>query len=276
MLFFALKKFRVAVIILMPLMLLACGTSGDKNASEELSADEMAENANQLLSEGKYAQASDVFEELERLYPYSSHANEAQLKSAIAMLEDGSYDEALLALERFIQLHPGSDKLDYAYYLRAMCYYERIADVRRDQEITLNALEAFEAVIRRFPDSKYSRDAKFKLDLVLDHLAGKEMEIGRYYLYGGHINSAITRFLNVVRQFQTTTHVPEALYRLVEAYLTIGLKDEAMRTASVLGHNYPGSKWYEKAYSLLSDEERKHVENSGSWLSRTFDEILGN
>jgi len=167
--------------------------------------------------------------------------------AAYSYYENKSYNEAIISLDRFIQLHPGNDNIDYAYYLRALSFYEQIVDVRRDQMMTDEALQSFNTLITRFPDSKYSRDASLKRDLTMDHLAGKEMEVGRYYLNRGHVNAALNRFLVVVEDYQTTTHTAEALHRLVEGYLTLGLKQEATRVAAVLGHNYPGSEGYEWA-----------------------------
>jgi len=184
------------------------------------------------------------------------------------------YDDAIAALDRFIELHPGSDKVDYAYYLKALCFYEQISDVRRDQAMSKDALEALETVTNRFPDSKYARDAKYKRDLVQDHLAGQEMEIGRYYQGRKQYQSAMNRFLAVVKEYQTTTHVAEALHRLVECYTALGLKDEATHVAAVLGHNYPGSEWYQDSYALLDPAQREHLEDERSWVTRSIDSLL--
>jgi outer membrane protein assembly factor BamD len=171
-----------------------------------------------------------------------------------AQYKNLKYDDAVLALDRFIELHPGDPNVAYAYYLRALCYYEQIVDVRRDQKMTELALENLKQVITRFPDTKYARDAALKVDLTNDHLAGKEMEIGRYYLDRRQFQAAIPRFKHVVDNYQTTTHVPEALERLVEAYLSLGLTDEARRSAAILGHNFPQSSWYKDAYKLLKGD----------------------
>jgi outer membrane protein assembly factor BamD len=184
------------------------------------------------------------------------------------------YDEAILDIDRFVELHPGYKDVDYALYLKALCYYDQITDVARDQEMTERALAALETLTRRFPDSKYARDAQLKLDLTRDHLAGKEMEIGRYYLHRDEINAAINRFLTVVRDYQTTTHVPEALHRLVESYMTLGLKDQATRIAAVLGYNYPGSKWYAASYKLLDDRQRKQLLENRGFVDRTVDSLF--
>ena len=209
--------------------------------------------AHDAIEGGRYNAAAELFDEVERQHPYSQWATRAQLMAAYAHFQELQYDDAVIALDRFIQLHPGHQDIDYAYYLTALCYYERISDVKRDQEMTLLALDALDEVIRRFPDSEYARDARLKRDLTLDQLAGKEMSIGRWYQTQGHYNAAINRFRRVVDAYQTTTHVPEALHRLTESYLALGLTEEAQRNAAVLGHNYPGSDWYEDSYALLAE-----------------------
>ena len=172
--------------------------------------------------------------------------------SAYAFYEANDYDEAIAAAQRFIELHPGNADVPYAYYLVGISYYEQISDVGRDQKMTEQALAAFDELVRRFPDSKYARDAELKADLTRDHLAGKEMSIGRYYLRRGQYVAAINRFRNVVERYQTTTHVPEALHRLTEAYLALGLDEEAQKNAAVLGYNFPSSEWYQDSYALLN------------------------
>ncbi len=222
----------------------------------------------------EYEKAGKLFDEVERQHPYSDYATQAQIKSAEAAYENLHYDEAIIALDRFIELHPGHEQIDYAYYLKAMCYYEQMTDVARDQQMTKDALDALSVVIDRFPDSKYRRDAEMKRDLTMDHLAGKEMEIGRYYLKHGEMNAAIGRFTTVIKDYQTTTHAPEALLRLVEAYTTLGLKDEATRVAAVLAYNYPGSSWYQDAYDLLDPAQREKIKNKESWVDRTVGSLL--
>ena len=192
------------------------------------------------------------FDEVERQHPYSVWATKAQLMSAFAMYQGGRYDDAVIALDRFIDLHPGNPRdASYAYYLKALSYYEQISDVSRDQMKTLDANEALEEVMRRYPKSDYARDANLKLDLVRDHLAGKEMEVGRFYLKRGHYLAAINRFRTVVDEYQTTSHVAEALHRLAESYTAWGLTAEARENAAVLGHNYPGSEWYVDSYKIV-------------------------
>lgn len=261
------------------LVLSACASDEDKAAAEaakqvERPVEALYNEAADALDTKEYQRASKAFEEVERQHPYSQWATKAQLMSAYAAYQDDRYDEAILALDRFIELHPGNEDIDYAYYLKALAYYEQITDVARDQAMTKNAMEALNTLILRFPDSRYARDATMKRDLTLDHLAGKEMEIGRYYLNRGQINAGINRFRTVVRDYQTTTHTPEALHRLVEAYLTLGLKTEALRVAAVLGHNFPGSKWYEDTYAILDPELRQQIKDDKSFLDKTVDSLL--
>jgi outer membrane protein assembly factor BamD len=195
--------------------------------------------------------------------------------SAFALYQDLKYDEALAALDRFIALHPGHSQIDYAYYLKALCYYEQISDVGRDQRMTELALQSLQEVIRRFPDTSYARDAALKLDLTRDHLAGKEMEIGRFYEQQGNYNAAIGRFNTVVRSYDTTSHVPEAQHRLVECYLAMGLTDEARRNAAVLGHNFPGSDWYLDSYRLMVDDpDFAAPDEDRNILQRTIDKVF--
>lgn len=270
---FFLSVLSVAVIA----GLTACsGTDKTKKepAAEEKPVEVLYNNAAAALDAGDYVEATRLFQEVERQNPYSPWAVRAELMAAYASYKDMRYDEAILGLERFVELHPGNKDVDYALYLRALCFYEQISDVARDQAMTEEALYSLETLIQRFPDSRYARDARYKRDLVLDHLAGKEMEIGRYYLNRGHVNAAMNRFRKVVTDYQTTTHVPEALHRLVEAYLTLGLSDEAMRVAAVLGHNYPGSRWYEASYKLLDGEQRERLLNERSWMDKTVDSLF--
>ena len=216
--------------------------------------DVLYNNALDTLNAGDSRKAAKLFDEVERQHPYSTWATQSQLMSAYAYYLVDSYDDAIPALERFIDLHPGNRGAAYAYYLRALCYYEQIADVSRDQGNTEEAQRALSDVIARFPNTPYARDATLKLDLVRDHLAGKEMAVGRYYQERGQYLAAINRFKRVVDQYQTTTHVPEALERLTESYVALGIFPEAERTASVLGYNYPGSPWYQDAYNLLTSK----------------------
>ncbi len=267
---------RIFLLIVLSLFLVSCGTSPEDKQKELESepVETLYNKAAQALDTGNTQEAIRLFEEVERLHPYSKWANQAQLMAGYAAYSSGQYDEAVLTLDRFIELHPGHPSIDYAYYLKALSFYEQIVDVARDQEITQLALESFDTLLRRFPDSQYSRDASLKRDLTLDHLAGKEMEIGRYYLNRGHINAAMNRFRTVIKDYQTTTHVAEALHRLVEAYLTLGLKEEALRIASVLGYNYPGSVWYKRSYDLLDEQSRQRILDDRGFIDRTVQSLF--
>jgi outer membrane protein assembly factor BamD len=229
------------------------------------------------LNAKRYTVASTQFDNVEQYYPYSSWAVNAQLMQGYSQYLQNHYTESVGTLDRFIQLHPAHRDIAYAYYLRALCYYEQIADISRDQKGTQEAMGALQEVVNRFPDSAYGRDARLKIDLARDHLAGKEMDIGRWYQKQHLYTSAIGRFQRVVDDFQTTNHVPEALHRLTEIYLTLGLPEQARRTAAVLGHNYPGSEWYVDSYNqLIADGQVKGRPVSASrpsspgLLDRTF------
>lgn len=265
---------KSVVLVALSLMLISCGGNSNSETQIEDDVDVLYNRAAEALDKGEYAQATKYFEEVERQHPYSKWATQAQLMAAYAYYEGQRYDDALIALDRFIQLHPGNKDVDYAHYLRALCFYEQISDVRRDQFLTEESTKAFDTLIRRFPESKYTRDAKLKRDLTLDHLAGKEMEIGRYYLVRGHVNASINRFQTVVRDYQTTTHTPEALHRLVEANLTLGLTAEATKVAAVLGHNYPGSSWYEQSFKLLDPDARQSILDGRGFLDRTVESLF--
>lgn len=227
---------------------------------------EIYNDALNVLQEGDYEDAAIMFDEVERQHPYSSWATKAQLMSAYSYYQDDSYDSAVVALDRFIQLHPSNPDVPYAYYLKALSYYEQISDITRDQKMTRLALRTLDELVRRFPTSKYAKDAKLKLDLTRDHLAGKEMEIGRYYLTQRQYLASINRFKTVIDDYQSTTHVPEALHRLAESYVALGITREAQKVAAVLGHNFPGSQWYEDAYNLVEGKVIK-PEEGDPWYS---------
>ena len=235
-------------------LLTACAGGKDKDAAS--SADKPVEvlyrDARTAFDAKEYKTAAKAFDEVERQHPYSNWAARAKLMSAYSSYQAQDYGSALITLDSFIELHPGHPDIAYAYYLRAICYYEQIVDVGRDQELTDQASKAFEDVQRRFPDTAYARDAKFKSDLTRDHLAGKEMEIGRFYLKRGYYQAALNRFKAVVENYQTTTHTAEALHRMVEASLALGLNEQAQKYAAVLGYNYPNSDWYKSSYSLVT------------------------
>ncbi len=250
-------------------LLLAACSSDDKPAYVERPVSELYNSAQDLLDAKEYQKSAEAFDEVERQHPYSVWATKATLMSAYAYYQDNKYDDAITALDRFISLHPANPDVPYAYYLKALSYYEQISDVGRDQQMTQHAMDSLDDVIRRFPDSQYARDAKLKKDLTVDHLAGKEMSVGRYYQDRGEYLAAINRFKMVLDKYQTTTHVPEALARLTESYLALGPEGEAKRTASVLGHNFPGSPWYEESYDLLVGDGINTREGESWWHSTT-------
>lgn len=216
--------------------------------------------AKMRLDRGDTRVAAALFDEVERQHPYSPWARRAQLMSAFSYYVARDYTKSIQAAQRFLSIHPGNRDAPYAYYLVALCYYEQISDVDRDQKTTQLALDALNEVVRRYPNTEYAADARIKLDLVRDHLAGKEMEIGRFYERSGKWLAANLRFRNVVDRYQSTSHTPEALFRLVESSLVMGVPEEAQKYAAVLGANYPGSEWYKKAYNLM----QKHAPNTAA------------
>jgi len=252
------------------------GCAGDKKQEDyvEKPIATLYDDAMAKMATQEYKLAAKAFEEVERQHPYSTWAVKAQLMAAYAYYQGAKFDDAIVAADRFIELYPANSDVPYAYYLRSLCYYEQISDVARDQKMTLLARDSLQEVIKRFPDSEYARDARLKLDLTTDHLAGKEMEIGRYYLKRGDWLSAINRFQTVAEKFQTTSHTPEALYRLVEAYTTLGLTDQAEKAGAVLGYNYPGSDWYVMAFRLLKPgapaPKPKPEPETGPWVEHLW------
>jgi len=258
----------------MVVVLAACESTSEEELYVERPVEELYNEAMDSLTTRSYEKAAKLFDEVERQHPYSVWATKAQLMAGFALYQVNNYNRAVIALGRFIQLHPGNPDAPYAYYLKALCYYERISNVERDQKMTEQALRSLRDVIRRFPDSKYARDARLKLDLTLDHLAGKEMEIGRYYLNRNEYIAAVNRFRTVATRYQTTTQVPEALHRLTEAYLALGLEKESQTAAAVLGYNFPGSSWYADSYALLASKDLKPEENKESWISRAWSTVF--
>jgi len=260
---------RCFAVVTLAIALAACG-SDDKNAYVDRPVEELYNLGMDKLAEGTWTEAAKNFEEVERQHPYSVWATKAQLMNAYSLYMANRYDDSILAAQRYAQLYPANKDVAYAYYLVAIANYEQIVDVGRDQQKTAEALKALDEVVRRFPNSEYARDARLKIDLTRDHLAGKEMEIGRYYLKRSQVIAAINRFRFVVENYQTTSHVPEALHRLTEAYLSLGVVDEAKAAAAVLGYNFPGSEWYLDSYALLTGQNMRPEANKGSWLSRIF------
>jgi outer membrane protein assembly factor BamD len=247
------RSLRPAALEALALFVLAACSGDEKEQYVERPVEEIYNDAVNALSTEQYRRAARLFDEVERQHPYSVWATRAQLQGAYALYQ----------VDRFIQLNPSNRDTPYAYYLKALCYYEQIVDVARDARMTENSLNALQEVVRRFPDSTYARDSRVKIDLTYDHLAGKEMEVGRFYLQRQQWLAAINRFRTVVDKYQTTSHVPEALHRLTESYMALGLVDEARRTTAVLGHNYPGSEWYRDSYALVGTGENPREDRQG-------------
>ncbi len=254
---FGKNRFALTAIVLSLGLLSACA-SQDPLVQIERSPEDLYNIALNEATNGDVGQASELFDEVERQHPYSKWATQAQLMSAWSLYQSNDYEAAIGALQRFIDLNPAHEDVDYAFYLRAMSYYEQIVDVERDAGKTSKAKEAFEALISRFPQSTYSRDGQLKLDLTESHLAGKEMAVGRFYLKRQHYDAAIRRFNAVVVNYDTTNQVPEALYRMVEGYLALGILDEANRTGAVLKYNYPNSIWTERMLRLIDNPEVRY------------------
>ena len=245
-------------IVLLVTVLALAATACSKKREERFVALEVGtlyNNGIDNLEKDNYRLAAAFFDEVERQHPYSEWARRAQLMSAYSYYLFNDYDEAILAAERFLALHPGNVSAPYAYYLIAISHYEQITDVGRDQKVTEQAMSALQQVVSRFPNTAYAQDAQLKYDLTRDHLAGKEMEVGRFYQAQGEFLSALFRFRRVIDDFQTTTHVPEALHRLVEVYTALGITNEAQEVAAVLGYNFPDSKWYTYSYALLAKQD---------------------
>ena len=249
-------KFAILAAVSGALMLTAgCAGRGGKTRDTAYVArdvDTLYAAAKDKLDRGDTRTAAALFDEVERQHPYSPWARRAQLMSAFSYYVARDYTKSISSAQRFLSIHPGNRDAPYAYYLVALCYYEQISDVTRDQKVTVQAKTALTEVARRYPNTRYASDARLKLDLVNDHLAGKEMTIGRLYQRSGRWLAASLRFRNVVDDYQTTSHTPEALYRLVESYLSLGIPEEAQKAAAVLGNNYPGSEWYARAFEIMN------------------------
>jgi len=268
---------RIAQLLALALLFAPLGACTLFN-KDEIVADEPPEK---LYNEGiflldqrqDYKAAAKKFEEVERQHPYSDWARKALVMTAYASYSARDYDEAVSAARRYVTLHPGSPDAAYAQFLIGSSYFDQIPDVTRDQSRTEKAIAALEEVSRKFPESEYSTSAKRKIDIARDQLAGKEMTVGRYYMDKKDFTGAINRFKIVVTQYQTTRHVEEALLRLIEAYMALGVASEAQTAAAVLGHNFPDSRWYADAYKLVKSGGLEPAENKGSWISRAFKKL---
>src|ERR1700733_3797266 len=279
------QKFRALLLVSVAALALAgCSLFGSDDATNDLNKDAAQYQERPIdqiyaaawtqINKGNWDQAAAQFDEVDRQWPYSVWARRAMLMSAFCSYQANKYDDAVSTADNYISLHPGSQEVAYAFYLKALSLYEQIVDVGRDQSKTEGALVALQDVVQRFPDTEYARDSTLKIDLTMDHLAGKEMSVGRYYLTRGDYIGAINRFRVVVQQYQTTPQIAEALERLTEANYALGLNSEAQTAAAVLGANYPGSQWYSDAYNILKGRNLKPVEDKGSWISQAFHRVL--
>lgn len=261
--------------MLAALLLAGCGGGSSEPDLENYTAQEIFQRAEyELETSRRTTSAIRYFAEVERLYPYSEWAKRALIMQAYAHHRDREYEEARAAAQRFLDIYPGDEEAAYAKYLLALSYYDQVDRVGRDQRLTFLALQSLREVIEQYPDTEYARSAVLKFDLAFDHLAAKEMEIGRYYLKQGHYTAAINRFRVVVEDFQTTTHTPEALHRLVESYLALGLHQEAQTAAAILGHNFQANPFYDDSYRLLTGQGLAPEAASEGWLRDIWRQVV--
>ena len=256
-------------------ILSACGARTQERSLDSYTAEEIYKQGELQLETGsKPKEAIRYFQEVERLYPYSEWAKRSLIMQAFSQHKVKEYEEARSTAQRFLDTYPGDDDAPYAAYLMALSYYDQIDEVGRDQGLTFQALQAMRGVIEQYPDSDYARSAMLKFELAFDHLAGKEMEIGRYYLKRRNYTAAINRFRTVVQDFQTTTHTAEALHRLVEGYLGLGLNAEAQTAAAILGYNYQSSPFYDDSFRLLKGRGLAPEAQGDSWLSQVYRQMV--
>lgn len=267
---------RIGAALALTLALSACAGGGSQEpALENYTADEIYRQGELALEgDGKPEDALIYFKEIERLYPYTEYSKRALIMQAFVLHKAKNYEEARAAAQRFLDFYPDDEDAAYAQYLMALSYYDQIEDVGRDQGLTYQALMAMRDVVEKYPDSEYASSAILKFDLAFDHLASKEMEIGRYYLKRKHYSAALNRFRSVVQDFQSTTHTAEALYRLVECYLALGFEAEAQTAAAILGHNYQSSPFYQDAFNLLKGKGLSPEVKGDSWLSKIYRQMI--
>lgn len=268
---------RTLGAILLAAALAGCGGNDGADRGEKLEVytpEQIFERGEYELSQNRPDDGAYYFSEVERLYPYSSWAKRAMIMQAFAYHTDKDYENSRSAAQRYIDFYPTDEDAAYAQYLLALSYYDQIDEVGRDQGLTFQALQALRTVIEVYPDSEYAQSAILKFDLAFDHLAGKEMEVGRYYLRREHYGSAINRFRVVVESFQTTSHTPEALHRLVEAYLSLGLTDEAQTAGAILGHNFQSTEWYGSSYALLTGQGLEPKAKGNGWLAQIYRQMV--
>lgn len=262
---------RAAAALMLAATLSACAFGASETVVEEPAPpEELMARADALFAEERWAAAATAYGEVERLHPASTLVKRAMIRSAESSYRDYNYDQTVVTATRFLEFYPSDERAPYAQYMIAMSFYNQITDVDRDQSVTRQALQQLRTLINRYPNSEYAREGQLKLDLTVDHLAGQEMTVGRYYLRRRQYVGAINRFRTVVERYQSTTHVAEALHRLVEAYLALGVINEAQTAAAVLGHNFPGSEWYQYSFAMLNGQDIEIVEDERSWISRAW------
>ena len=265
------------IFALISLLFSSCSDSQNNigiGVSEDKAAEEIFNSGERDLIRRRYNDAAEKFKEVERLYPYSDWAKRALIMQVYSFHKDKEYENVVSAANRFIEFHPKDKDIPYAYYLIGLSYYDQVLAIGRDQKLTQEALRIFKLIIKEYPDSEYASNSQIKYDFLKNQLASKEMEVGRYYLKRSHYVSAINRFRGIIEDFSTTSQVPEALHRLVEAYLSLGLTDEAQTAGAILGYNYKSNEWYERSFELLRSKGLKPKSLGNSWLSQIYRQVV--
>ena len=246
----------------------------DNSAFEDQAAEEIFNLGEKEILRKRYSDAAEKFTEVERLYPYSDWAKRALIMQVYSYHKDRSYENVVSAANRFIEFHPNDKDVPYAYYLIGLSYYDQVLAIGRDQELAKEALNVFSLIAEEYPNSEYASNSEIRFNFLRDHLASKEMEVGRYYLKRAHYAPAINRFRGVIEEFPTTSQVPEALHRLVEAYLSLGLVNEAQTAGAILGYNYAATDWYERTFGILSSKGLKPESSGNSWLNQIYRQVV--
>ena len=265
------------IFALISLLFSSCSDSQNNigiGVSDDKAAEEIFNSGERELIRRRYNDAAEKFKEVERLYPYSDWAKRALIMQVYTFHKGKEYENVVSAANRFIEFHPKDKDIPYAYYLIGLSYYDQVLAIGRDQKLTQEALKIFKLIIKEYPDSEYASSSQIKFDFLKNQLANKEMEVGRYYLKRSHYVSAINRFRGVIEDFSTTSQVPEALHRLVEAYLSLGLTDEAQTAGAILGYNYKSNEWYERSFELLRSKGLKPKSLGNSWLSQIYRQVV--
>jgi len=270
---------RVSALIFATIFILLSNCSEnqvgiDNSPSEDKAAEEIFNSGEKEILRKRYGDAAEKFTEVERLYPYSDWAKRALIMQVYSFHKDQSYENVVSAANRFIEFHPNDKDVPYAYYLIGLSYYDQVLAIGRDQELAKEALKVFSLITKEYPESKYASSSQIRFNFLRDHLASKEMEVGRYYLKRSHYAPAINRFRGVIEEFPTTSQVPEALHRLVEAYLSLGLVNEAQTAGAILGYNYRSTEWYDRTFALLSSKGLKPKSSGNSWLSKIYRQVV--